>query len=98
MNDIDTLPEELSWHWLPNSELTVVHGVSEWQTIPGQWPWQTAASALVRAGHTNCTAVNWSPKTFGWQHGAVHYSQYSQPELRSSWQSPKISSRQQGEL
>ena len=22
-------------------------GVSEWQTIPGQWPWMTAASALV---------------------------------------------------
>ena len=29
-----------------------VHGVSERQTIPGQWPWQTAAAALVPAGHT----------------------------------------------
>ena len=29
-----------------------VHGVSEWQTTPGQWPWQTAAAALVLAGHT----------------------------------------------
>ena len=29
-----------------------VHGVSERQTFPGQWPWQTAAAALVPAGHT----------------------------------------------
>ena len=29
-----------------------VHGVSERQTIPSQWPWQTAAAALVPAGHT----------------------------------------------
>ena len=26
--------------------------VSEWQTILGQWPWQTAAAALVPTGHT----------------------------------------------
>ena len=25
---------------------------SEWQTVPDQWPWQTVATALVRAGHT----------------------------------------------
>ena len=29
-----------------------IHGVSEWQTNTGQWPWQTAATALVPAGHT----------------------------------------------
>ena len=31
----------------PSFTLYVVHSVSEWQTILGQWPWQTAA-----AGHT----------------------------------------------
>ena len=30
---------------------TVVHCVSEWLTIPCQWPWQTADTTLVRAGH-----------------------------------------------
>ena len=30
----------------------VVHGVSEWQTILGQWPWQTADAALVPTGHS----------------------------------------------
>ena len=34
------------------TQLTVVHCVSEWLTIPCQWPWQTAATALVRTGHT----------------------------------------------
>ena len=29
-----------------------VNGVSEWQTIHGQWPGQTVAAALVPAGHT----------------------------------------------
>ena len=37
---------------LPSLNFYDVHGVSEWQTIPGQWPWQTAAGALVPAGHT----------------------------------------------
>ena len=31
---------------------TFYDGVSERQTIPGQWPWQTADAALVPAGHT----------------------------------------------
>ena len=30
----------------------VVHCVSEWQTILGQWPWPTAAAALVPTGET----------------------------------------------
>ena len=34
------------------TQLTVVHCVSKWLTIPCQWPWQTAATALVRTGHT----------------------------------------------
>ena len=34
------------------TQLTVVHSVSEWLTIPCQWPWQTDDTALVCAGHT----------------------------------------------
>ena len=34
------------------TQLTVVHCVSEWLTIPCQWPWQTADTALVHASHT----------------------------------------------
>ena len=37
---------------LPSFTFYDVHGVSEWQTTPGRWPWQTAAAALVPAGHT----------------------------------------------
>ena len=33
------------------TQLTVVHCVSEWLTIPCHWLWQTADTALVRAGH-----------------------------------------------
>ena len=36
----------------PSFTFYVVHAVSEWQTILGQWPWQTAAAALVPTGHT----------------------------------------------
>lgn len=36
----------------PSFTFYVVHCVSEWQTILGQWPWQTAAAALVPTGHT----------------------------------------------
>jgi hypothetical protein len=35
----------------PSFTFYVVHGVSEWQTILGQWPWQTVAAALVPTGH-----------------------------------------------
>ena len=35
---------------LPSFTCYDVYGASEWQTIPGQWPWQTAAAALVPAG------------------------------------------------
>ena len=46
-----------SLHQLPAGRLLLslfydVHGVSEWQMIPGQRLWQTAAAALVPAGHT----------------------------------------------
>ena len=34
------------------TQLNVVHCVSERLTIPCQWPWQTADTALVCAGHT----------------------------------------------
>ena len=36
----------------PSFTFNVVHCVSEWQTIIRQWPWQTAAAALVPTGHT----------------------------------------------
>ena len=36
----------------PSFTFYVVYCVSEWQTIHGQWPWQTAAAALVPTGHT----------------------------------------------
>ena len=41
----------------PSFTLSDVHGVLEWETIPGQWPWQTDAGALVPAGHTK--VYNW---------------------------------------
>ena len=34
------------------TQLIVVHCVSEWLSILCQWPWQTADTALVCAGHT----------------------------------------------
>ena len=34
------------------TQLSVVHCVSKWRTIPCQWPWQTAATALVHTGQT----------------------------------------------
>ena len=37
---------------LPSFIFCDVHGVSKCKTISGQWPWQTAAAALVPAGHT----------------------------------------------
>ena len=37
---------------LPSLTIYDVHGASEWQATTGQWPWQTAAAALVPAGHT----------------------------------------------
>ena len=45
----------------PDSELNDVNIISEWQTIPGQWPWQTDASALSLLTTQTCTAFNWSP-------------------------------------
>ena len=36
----------------PSFTFYIDHGVSEQQTIPGQWPWRTTADALVPAGHT----------------------------------------------
>ena len=45
------------------------HGVLELQTIPGQWLQQTAAAALVPAGHKKI--VNWSPLAFDLMHGAL---------------------------
>ena len=50
---------QFSLHQLPagrpnckNFTFYDVHSVSERQTIPCQWPWQTAAGALVLAGDT----------------------------------------------
>ena len=36
---------------VPSFTFYDVHGVSEWQTIPGQWPWKTDTGALVSAGY-----------------------------------------------
>ena len=33
-----------------------IHCVSEWHTIPAQWPWRTGAAALVPAGHTSLSS------------------------------------------
>ena len=45
------LPSTTSFHQLPagrpSSTFTVCDGVSGWQTIPGQWPWQTDECAFI---------------------------------------------------
>ena len=50
---LQQLPSTTSFHQLParrpSSTLTVCDGVSGWPTIPGQWPWQTAAYVLLLA-------------------------------------------------
>ena len=46
-------PSATSFHQLPagrpSSTFTICDGVSWWKTIPGKWPWQTAACALLPA-------------------------------------------------
>ena len=88
----------------PSFTFYIDHGVSEEHTIPCQWPRRTTTDALVPAGHTKLYSsqlVSISLWLDAWclsfsQQQGVRYSRYSQPKLRNSWQSPYISSRQQG--
>ena len=62
------LPSTTSFHQLlagrPSSTFTVWDGVSGWQTIPGQWPWQTAACALLLAHSSIISSSQLVPLSF----------------------------------
>ena len=62
------LPSTTSFHQLPagrpSSTFTVCDGVSGWQTIPGQWPWQTAACALLPAHSSLISSSQLVPLSF----------------------------------
>ena len=57
-----------SFHQLPagrsSSTFTVCDGVSGWQTISGQWPWQTAACALLSAHSSIISSSQLVPLSF----------------------------------
>ena len=46
------------------STFTVCDGVSGWQTFPGQWPWQTAACALLPARSSIISSSQLVPLSF----------------------------------
>ena len=62
------LPSTTSFHHLPagrpSSTFTVCDGLSGWQTIPGQWPWQTAACALLPAHSSIISSSQLVPQSF----------------------------------
>ena len=67
--------------------LWCVQGVSVWQTIPDQLPWQTEAGALVPAGHTKLFSsqlVCLSLWLNAWCHWIQRISMYTQ-DICSVW-------------
>ena len=62
------LTSTTSFHQLPagrpSSTFMVCDGVSGWQTIPGQWPWQTAACALLPAHSSIISSSQLVPLSF----------------------------------